>query len=82
MPRYFFHLHCGDSVVSDPTGSDLRDPDQAWDAARATALDLLDTEIESDVNLLTCHFSVTDGAGEVVFEFALKDAIAVGGGPN
>ena len=43
MPRYFFHLHCNDKVVLDPSGSELRDPDQAWEAARMTALDLMQT---------------------------------------
>jgi hypothetical protein len=34
MPRYFFHLRCAEKDVPDAIGADLRDPDQAWEAAR------------------------------------------------
>ncbi|WP_046864756.1 DUF6894 family protein [Microvirga massiliensis] len=73
MPRYFFHLHCNDKVVLDPSGTELRDPDQAWEAARVTALDLMQTRPNTDVNWLTCHFEVADETGEIVFELPFTE---------
>src|SRR4051812_39009088 len=58
MPRYFFHLHCAAKTVSDPTGAELRDPDQVWEAARTTARELMQTEAAADVHWLSCHFEV------------------------
>ena len=55
MPRYFFHLRCEGKDVPDIAGADLRDPDQAWEAARATARDLMETQVDADVNWLTCQ---------------------------
>jgi hypothetical protein len=73
MPRYFFHLHCNDKAVLDPSGSELRDPDEAWGAARATALELMQTQPTADVNWLTCRFEVADEAGEIVFELPFTE---------
>ena len=75
MPRYFFHLHYNDKIVLDPSGSELRDPDQAWEAAHVTALDLMQTQPNADVNWATCRFQVTDEAGEIVFELPFTEVI-------
>ena len=58
MPRDFFHLRRDGKDVPDIAGADLRDPDQAWEAARATARDLMETQVDADVNWLTCQFEV------------------------
>src|SRR3954463_7143711 len=76
MPRYFFHLHCGAKTVSDPTGADLRDPDEAWEAARTR------TEAAADVHWLSCHFEVADEAGEIVFELPFAEIVKIEGKPN
>src|SRR5215217_8257498 len=60
MPRYFFHLRCAGKDIPDSAGADLRDPDQAWEAARTTARDLIEVQLQADVNWLTCRFEVTD----------------------
>ena len=62
MPRYFFHLHCLENTVLDSSGADLRDADQAWEAARATARDLMEHQGNAAVNWLACLFEVTDEA--------------------
>jgi hypothetical protein len=74
MPRYFFHLHCKDKAVLDPSGTELRDPDQAWDAARVTVLDLMQTQANAG-NWPTCRFEVTDEAGEIVFELPFTEVV-------
>jgi hypothetical protein len=82
MPRYFFHLRCAHKGVPDATGADLRDPDEAWEAARATARDLMETQVRADVNWLTCVFEVRDEAGEIIFELPFAECVDVKGRPN
>jgi hypothetical protein len=82
MPRYFFHLRCDGKAVPDSTGAELPDPDQAWNAARATALDLMESEPDAAVNWLACCFEVTDESGEVVFELPFTEVLPVRHLPN
>lgn len=82
MPRYFFHLRCPGNEVRDPSGADLSDPDQAWEAARATARDLVETESQAAVDWLTCCFEVTDRAGEIVFELPFSEVVDFRPKPN
>jgi uncharacterized protein DUF6894 len=79
MPRYFFHLHCPEKDVTDATGAELRDPDQAWEAARETARDLMKTEAHANMTWLTCHFEVTDEAGEIIFELPFAECVEMRG---
>jgi hypothetical protein len=74
MPRYFFNTRIGDTLISDPEGEELRDPDHAWEVARAMIRQLLQEENEQP-NLLTARLEVTDEAGEVVLEFPFSEAI-------
>ena len=68
MPRYYFHLDCDGATVLDHTGAELRGPDQAWVAARATVRNLMSTPSDAAVDWLSCSFSVTDETGEIVLE--------------
>ena len=61
------------NIVFDPSGADLRDPDEAWAAARATARNLMSTQTEAAVEWLTCSFSVTDETGEIVLEMPFSE---------
>ncbi len=74
MPRYFFNARIGDQLVSDPEGENLRDPDRAWETARAMILELLKTE-GADGGLMNAVLEVTDDAGEIVLEFPFAEAI-------
>jgi len=74
MPRYFFNTRIGDELIADPEGEELRNPDRAWEVARAMILELLKTEGASAV-LLDAVVEVTDTAGEVVLEFPFAEAI-------
>lgn len=74
MPRYFFNARIGDELVSDPEGEELRDPDRAWEIARAMILELLKIE-GADGGLMNAVLEVTDDAGEIVLEFPFAEAI-------
>ena len=74
MPRYFFNARVGDELISDPEGEELRDPDRAWQIARAMIRELLKTEgVEAD--LMSAILEVTDDDGEIVLEFPFTEAL-------
>jgi hypothetical protein len=73
MPRYFFNTRIADELISDPEGEELRDPDRAWEIARAMIRELLKTEGAGA--LLNAVLEVTDDAGEIVLEFPFSEAI-------
>jgi len=72
MPRYFFNTRIGDELVADPEGEELRDPDRAWEVARAMIQELLKSEGAED--LLRAVLEVTDDEGEIVLEFPFAEA--------
>jgi len=74
MPRYFFNTRIGNELVADPEGEELRNPDRAWEVARAMILELLKSEGTSAA-LLNAVVEVTDTAGDVVLEFPFAEAI-------
>ena len=74
MPRYFFNTRIGDELIDDPEGEELRDPDRAWEVARAMILELLKTE-GADGALLRAVIEVTDVEGEIVLEFPFAEAL-------
>lgn len=55
----------------------LRDADQAFDAAKATALDLMRENAGTGVQWLSCRFEVRDSAGTMAFEFPFSEAVEV-----
>jgi hypothetical protein len=73
MPRYFFNTRIGDELIDDPEGEELRDPDRAWEVARAMIQELLKTE-DAD-GLLRAIIEVTDDEGEIVLEFPFTEAL-------
>jgi hypothetical protein len=74
MPRYFFNTRIGSELILDPEGEELRDPDQAWQAARTTIREILKTDGEQR-SILNAVLEVTDDAGEIVLEFPFTEAI-------
>ena len=78
MPRYFFNTRIGDEVITDPEGEELRNPDRAWEVARAMSRELL--MIEGAEDLLSAVIEVTDDAGEIVLEFPFAEAFLDTGG--
>ena len=73
MPRYFFNIRIGDELITDPEGEELRNPDRAWEVARAMILELLKSEGANAV-LLNAVVEVTDATGELVLEFPFAEA--------
>jgi hypothetical protein len=74
MPRYFFNTRIGDELIDDPEGEDLRDPDRAWEVARAMIRELLKTE-GAEGGLLGAVLEVTDDEGGIVLEFPFTEAL-------
>jgi hypothetical protein len=74
MPRYYFNTRIGDELVADPEGEELRNPDRAWEVARAMIRELLKTE-GAERALLSATIEVTDDEGEIVLEFPFAEAI-------
>ena len=74
MPRYFFNTRIGDELISDPEGEELRNPDRAWEIARAMIRELLKTE-DAERGLLNAVLEVTDDEGEIVLKFPFAEAI-------
>jgi hypothetical protein len=74
MTRYFFNTRIGDELILDPEGEELRDPDHAWEIARAMIRELLKTE-GAEGSLLSAVLEVSDDAGEVVLEFPFSEAL-------
>lgn len=73
MPRYFFKTRIGNTLIDDPEGEVLDDPDHAWRVARATIRSILAEETRTD--LLSATLEVTDSAGEIVLEFPFSEAL-------
>ena len=74
MPRYFFNIRIGDDIIRDDEGRELRDPDHAWETARALARDLM-RDHRGRREIFAASVDVTDAAGEVVLEFPVAEAL-------
>jgi len=74
MPRYFFNTRIGDELIDDPEGEELRNPDRAWEVARAMVIELIRSE-GADGVLLGAVIEVTDDDGEIVLEFPFSEAL-------
>ena len=75
MPRYYFHTRIGEDVLTDTDGLVLRDPDQAWEAARATIRAMM-AEPRDQARLIGASLVVADAAGEVILEFPFAEAMS------
>jgi hypothetical protein len=81
MPRYFFNTRIGQELIPDPEGEDLRDADQAWEAARTMIQELLHEQPDHP-HLLAASLEVTDEAGDVVLEFPFAEALITSSDPQ
>jgi hypothetical protein len=74
MPRYFFNTRIGDELIADAEGEELRNPDRAWEVARAMIREVLRAE-GRHAGLLSAIVEVTDEDGEIVLEFPFSEAL-------
>src|ERR1700749_3499499 len=74
MPRYYFNTRIGEELIPDPEGEELRNPDRAWEVARAMIRELLKTE-GTQAGLLNAILEVTDDEGDIVLEFPFAEAM-------
>ena len=82
MPRYFFHLCRNGARHQDGEGQELADADQAWEAARVSALGLMNSEADAMANWSSCHFEVTNEQNDVLLEFPFLEAVETKSQPN
>ena len=82
MPRYFFHLCREGSRFTDHDGQALRDPDQAWETAKAVALDLMSGDPPEKAPWSSYYFQITDEAGQVLLEFPFAEALEIKSQPS
>lgn len=75
MPMYFFHLLKDGHRIEDTEGKAFRDADEAWEAARAAALDLMQSGIDELSVLFGSHFEVTDETNRILFELPFAEAV-------
>jgi hypothetical protein len=76
MPRYFFNTRIGDDLIADTEGAELRDPDHAWEVARAMIREILRDQ-GGPPDLVKASLEVTDEQGEVVLAFPFSEALMV-----
>src|SRR3954470_17267100 len=72
MPRYFFNTRVGDELIADPEGEELRDPDRAWEIARAMIRELLKTE-GAEAGVLKDPLEIAADGGESFGEFPFRE---------
>jgi hypothetical protein len=82
MPRYFFNVHIGEDILPDPDGQNLRDPDEAWEVAKAMAESLIGAKFDRPVNWSSSHIEVADSAGDILLEFPVLEALQFGQDPD
>jgi hypothetical protein len=75
-------VRIGEDTISDPEGQDFRDVDAAWEATRAIARDIMETEFGGPVDWTLSYIEVRDEAGEIVLEFPFLEAVELPERPN
>jgi hypothetical protein len=77
MPRFFFNLRCPEGAIIDPDGADFATPEEARDAAVATARNLLANDTENQAEWIRSVFEVADEGGEVVCEVPFRETTSL-----
>lgn len=79
MARYFLHLHeCG-TVLEDLEGQECATLQDAVDAARISARDVMTWELRSGKLCLGCHISVADASGRELARVKFRDVVSITG---
>jgi hypothetical protein len=75
MPRFYFHIISGDTVIEDPDGSELPDLDTAMAEALQSARHLLADKVRNGEIVDGQRFEIRDDRGNLLATLAFKDAI-------
>ena len=75
MPRFYFHIVHGETVIEDPDGSELPDLDTARAEALQSARHLLADKVRNGEIVDGQRFEIRDGHGDLLATVAFKDAI-------
>lgn len=75
MPRYFFHVRNGDSLIQDLEGIDLPDLDAARIEALEGARSLLSETVRTGGVLDGQRFEIVDESGQVLDTLSFRDAL-------
>ena len=74
MPRYFFHVVCGEARIPDPDGVDISESDMASLRGAKIVSDMLRASPELFEGWEDWSVEVVDELGTVVQTFTLKDS--------
>lgn len=75
MPRFYFHIVSGDTVIEDPDGSELPDLDTARAEALQSARHLLADKVRNGEIVDGQRFEIRNGTGDLLATVAFRDAI-------
>jgi hypothetical protein len=75
VPRYFFHVRKGDSLIRDDEGSEAPDLDVAKELAIKTARQLLGDEIKAGASDLIKSVIVADVSGNELLTIIAGDLL-------
>lgn len=75
MPRFYFHIVDGATVIEDPDGSDLPDLESALAEALQSARHLLADKVRAGDIVDGQRFEIRDEAGALLATLPFRDAI-------
>jgi hypothetical protein len=79
MPKLFFHLHeCGE-VIFDEEGTEVGSLAEARARALRGARSIMSSEVAAGKLCLSCHISVEDAQGTILFNVPFRDALEITG---
>jgi hypothetical protein len=75
MPKFYFHIVTGDTVLEDPDGSELPDLDAARAEALQSARHLLADKVRNGEVIDGQRFEIRNGSGDLLATVAFREAI-------
>ena len=75
MPRYFFHVYEGETVITDKEGVELADNGSAIEEARSAAREILADAVAKGTSPNGRRIEVADGDGKTVYSLMLSELL-------
>ena len=73
--RYFFHVRDGETVISDPEGSECASLEDAVAEAKVNARELMAERLKAGEVINGQVFELTDDRGRILAQVKFKDAL-------